>query len=76
MWVMIRTPEGRLTYLVPRQLSSLVMSGEIGLNLSPLLFKSCTFSLWGRIVQIPMYLSPKSKSQEEKLGNCIVEGQA
>lgn len=36
MLVMIRMPEGRLTYLVPRQLSSLVMSGKIGLNLSPL----------------------------------------
>lgn len=34
--VMIRMLEGRLTLWVPRQMSSLEMSGKIGLNLSPL----------------------------------------
>lgn len=43
MWVMIRMPEGRLLLQVPRQLSSLVMSGRIGLNLSALLFASPSF---------------------------------
>lgn len=67
MWVMIRTPEGRLTFQVPRRLTSSVMSGKIGPNLSPLPLKSSSFALWGRREQIPAHLSPKSKSQEEKL---------
>lgn len=65
---MIRMPEGRLTLQVPRQPSSLVMSGEIVPNLSPLLLKSPSLSLWGRGVQIPAHLSPTCKSQEKKSG--------
>lgn len=66
MWVMIRTREGRLTSQVPSQLISLVMSGEISPDLSPVLSKS--FALWGRREQIPTHLSQKSKSQEGKTG--------
>lgn len=58
MWVMIRMPEGRLTLQVPRQRISLVMSGEKGINLSPLLLKASSSSLRGRKEQIPAHLSP------------------
>lgn len=61
VWVMIRMPEGRLTLQVPRQACSLVMSAEIGLNLSPLLKPPFfSFALWNSEGQIPVYLSPKS----------------
>lgn len=74
MWAMIRTLEGRLTSQVPSRLISLVMSGEISPDLSPLLSKS--FALWGRREQIATHLSQKSRGQEEKSGAKLDESSA
>lgn len=78
MWVMIRMPEGRLTLQVPRQPISLVMSGKIGFNLSPLLVK-LAFSLSGAEeykFQRIYHLKAKAKKRNWGKGGFGKEGQA